>query len=45
MIALQANKPEELMAWARRDWNLESKIALRRKAGIEDLVVLKFWRL
>ncbi|PJF18198.1 hypothetical protein PSACC_01987 [Paramicrosporidium saccamoebae] len=44
MIALQANKPEELMAWARRDWDLESKIALKRKAGIEDLVVLKFWR-
>lgn len=44
MIALQANKPDELMEWGRRDWNFASKVALKRKAGIEDLAVLKFWR-
>ena len=44
MIALSANRPEELMEWARRDWGFNSKVALRRKAGIESLSVLKFWR-
>lgn len=44
MIALQANKPAELMEWARRDWDFASFVAKRRKVGVEDLYVLKFWR-
>jgi release factor glutamine methyltransferase len=44
MIVLEANKPEELMEWAKREWDLQSEMVLRRKCGIEDLRVLKFWR-
>lgn len=44
MIALSANRPTELMEWAKRDWNFQSKIVLRRKAGMESLSVIKFWR-
>lgn len=44
MIALEANRPAEVMKWAQDDWNLASRILLKRKAGIETLSVIKFWR-
>lgn len=44
MIALDANKPHEIMNVARIEWNLASEIVIKRRAGIENLVVIKFWR-
>jgi release factor glutamine methyltransferase len=44
MIALDANKPAQLLQWAQTEWNLKSSVVMRRKAGCESLNVLKFWR-
>lgn len=44
MVVLEANRPAELVAWARREWRLEARVVAGRRAGHESLAVLKFWR-
>lgn len=44
MLVLEANMPQQLMEWARKDWDLDSQMLVTRKAGTEALGVLKFWR-
>lgn len=44
MIALEANKPADLMRWAQEEWKFNSTIIAKRRAGIEALSVIKFWR-
>lgn len=44
MIALEQNKPEELLEIGRKK-GMKSETIARRKAGLENLYVLKFARI
>lgn len=44
LVAIEQNKPRELMKMARENWNLKSEIVKERKAGFEKLYILKFWK-
>lgn len=42
MIAIEANKPKEILEMAQKNYNLKGTILLCRKAGIEHLYAIKF---
>lgn len=44
MILLDANRPDDLRREALERYGLSSEIVLRRRAGIEYLMVVKMWR-
>lgn len=44
LVTIENNRPTELMAMARDAWNLKSRIVKQRKAGMEMLYILKFWK-
>lgn len=44
LVTIEQNKPGELMKLAAQNWGLKSRIAKHRKAGLEMLYILKFWK-
>lgn len=44
LVAIENNRPAELMIVAQERWGLKSKIVKQRKTGSEMLYILKFWK-
>ncbi|KAH6563492.1 hypothetical protein BASA60_010702 [Batrachochytrium salamandrivorans] len=44
LVLIKENRPEEIMKYMLDNYNLESEILLRRKAGFEGLVIIRFQR-
>jgi release factor glutamine methyltransferase len=44
LVTIEHNKPQELMTLAHEQYGLKSRIVKRRKAGMELLYILKFWK-
>ncbi|KAJ3196297.1 HemK methyltransferase member 2 [Irineochytrium annulatum] len=44
LVTIRENRPLEIMETMKRLYSMDSKVVLSRKAGIEGLSVLKFWK-
>lgn len=44
LVTIEQNKPLELMSTALKSWGLKSKVMKQRRAGLEMLYILKFWK-
>lgn len=44
LVTIEQNKPAELIKIAAKNWGMKSKISKHRKAGLEMLYILKFWK-
>lgn len=44
LVAIRQNRPDELQRMLEEKHGFESTVAMDRRAGIEHLYVLKFWR-
>ncbi|EMR10524.1 hypothetical protein PNEG_01234 [Pneumocystis murina B123] len=42
LVAISRNKPEKIINFMKTQWNMQSKIVLKRNAGCEQLYVIRF---